>query len=128
MLFCYQVTKLCDLGPNDGVCSVQWTREGSYISIGTNFGQVQVASSLKLTSDPLIISYFEASMFYCHLWSPDLASVLVPPIGLGWDSVQEGPNYGRASNKNGSFGMEFAHFSFWKQGPEHTSTRSSGSK
>ncbi|KAL3521116.1 hypothetical protein ACH5RR_019265 [Cinchona calisaya] len=37
-----KVTKLCDLGPNDGVCSVQWTREGSYISIGTNLGQVQV--------------------------------------------------------------------------------------
>ncbi|KAF5959584.1 hypothetical protein HYC85_000793 [Camellia sinensis] len=37
-----KVTKLCDLGPTDGVCSVQWTREGSYISIGTNLGQVQV--------------------------------------------------------------------------------------
>ncbi|KAL2558138.1 Protein FIZZY-RELATED 3 [Forsythia ovata] len=37
-----KVTRLCDLGPNDGVCSVQWTREGSYISIGTNLGQVQV--------------------------------------------------------------------------------------
>ncbi|XP_065620849.1 B-type cell cycle switch protein ccs52B [Quercus suber] len=37
-----KVTKLCDLGPNDGVCSVQWTREGSFISIGTNLGQVQV--------------------------------------------------------------------------------------
>ncbi|KAL3523837.1 hypothetical protein ACH5RR_016671 [Cinchona calisaya] len=37
-----KVTKLCDLGPNDGVCSVQWTREGSYISIGTSLGQVQV--------------------------------------------------------------------------------------
>ncbi|XP_052205416.1 protein FIZZY-RELATED 3 [Diospyros lotus] len=37
-----KVTKLCDLGPSDGVCSVQWTREGSYISIGTNLGQVQV--------------------------------------------------------------------------------------
>ncbi|XWS74954.1 hypothetical protein CRYUN_Cryun01aG0043100 [Craigia yunnanensis] len=37
-----KVTKLCDLGPNDSVCSVQWTREGSYISIGTNLGQVQV--------------------------------------------------------------------------------------
>ncbi|KAF5453570.1 hypothetical protein F2P56_028467, partial [Juglans regia] len=35
-----KVMKLCDLGPNDGVCSVQRTREG-YISIGTNFGQVQ---------------------------------------------------------------------------------------
>lgn len=40
---CSQVTKLCDLGPNDGVCSVQWTREGSYISVGTILGQVQVA-------------------------------------------------------------------------------------
>ncbi|CAI9768321.1 unnamed protein product [Fraxinus pennsylvanica] len=37
-----KVTRLCDLGPNDGVCSVQWTREGSYISIGTSLGQVQV--------------------------------------------------------------------------------------
>ncbi|KAI4382827.1 hypothetical protein MLD38_008739 [Melastoma candidum] len=37
-----KVTKLCDLGPNDGVCGVQWTREGSYISIGTSSGQVQV--------------------------------------------------------------------------------------
>ncbi|CAM8973054.1 unnamed protein product [Rhodiola kirilowii] len=37
-----KVTKLCDLGPNDSVCSVQWTKEGSYISIGTSLGQVQV--------------------------------------------------------------------------------------
>nr|GLL27953.1 protein FIZZY-RELATED 3 [Ipomoea trifida]GMD02024.1 protein FIZZY-RELATED 3 [Ipomoea batatas] len=37
-----KVTKLCDLGPSDSVCSVQWTREGSYISIGTSLGQVQV--------------------------------------------------------------------------------------
>lgn len=36
------MTKLCDLGPTDSVCSVQWTREGSYISIGTSLGQVQV--------------------------------------------------------------------------------------
>lgn len=31
-----KVTKLCDLGPNDSVSSVQWTREGSYVSIGIN--------------------------------------------------------------------------------------------
>ncbi|ESR48795.1 hypothetical protein CICLE_v10031523mg [Citrus x clementina] len=37
-----KVTRLCDLGPGDSVCSVQWTREGSYISVGTNLGQVQV--------------------------------------------------------------------------------------
>ncbi|XP_061357613.1 B-type cell cycle switch protein ccs52B [Gastrolobium bilobum] len=37
-----KVTKLCDLGPYDGVCSVQWTREGSFISVGTSLGQVQI--------------------------------------------------------------------------------------
>ncbi|KAK9070517.1 hypothetical protein SSX86_010919 [Deinandra increscens subsp. villosa] len=37
-----KVTKLCDLGPNDGVCSVQWTREGSYISVGTSLGKVEI--------------------------------------------------------------------------------------
>ncbi|KAG5239862.1 B-type cell cycle switch protein [Salix suchowensis] len=37
-----KVTRLCDLGHNDSVCSVQWTREGSYISVGTHEGQVQV--------------------------------------------------------------------------------------
>lgn len=37
------MTKLCDLGPNDGVCAVQWTKEGSYVSVGTNNGQVQAS-------------------------------------------------------------------------------------
>ncbi|GMI79844.1 FIZZY-related 3, cell cycle switch protein 52 B [Hibiscus trionum] len=37
-----KVTKLCDLGPNDSVCAVQWIREDSYISIGTSLGKVQV--------------------------------------------------------------------------------------
>ncbi|KAI3949449.1 hypothetical protein MKX01_000097 [Papaver californicum] len=36
------VTELCDLGPDDGVCSVQWTRKESYPSIGTKLGEVQV--------------------------------------------------------------------------------------
>ncbi|GAU12749.1 hypothetical protein TSUD_122430 [Trifolium subterraneum] len=45
-----KVTKLCDLGPYDGVCSVQWTKEGSFISIGTNLGQVQVCG-LKWSCD-----------------------------------------------------------------------------
>lgn len=49
-----QVTRLCDLGPNDGVCSVQWTKEGSYLSIGTNGGQVQVANCF----DSLALSFF----------------------------------------------------------------------
>ncbi|WJX38290.1 Protein FIZZY-RELATED 3 [Trifolium repens] len=42
-----KVTKLCDLGPYDGVCSVQWTKEGSFISIGTNLGQVQIWDGTK---------------------------------------------------------------------------------
>lgn len=46
MLSSYQVTKLCDLGHNDGVCSVQWTKEGSYISVGTALGQVQVVKMI----------------------------------------------------------------------------------
>ncbi|XP_058099308.1 protein FIZZY-RELATED 3 [Magnolia sinica] len=37
-----KVTKLCDLGPSDSVCAVQWTREGSYLSIGTSLGDVQI--------------------------------------------------------------------------------------
>ena len=50
-----QVTKLCDLGPNDGVCSVQWTREGSYIAIGTALGQVQVIN-LKTKLNPIFLT------------------------------------------------------------------------
>ncbi|KAG9149486.1 hypothetical protein Leryth_020514 [Lithospermum erythrorhizon] len=42
-----KVTKLCDLGPNDSVCSVQWTKEGSFISIGTALGEVQVWDGTK---------------------------------------------------------------------------------
>ncbi|KAL2940463.1 Protein FIZZY-RELATED 3 [Bienertia sinuspersici] len=48
-----QVTKLCDLGPNDGVCAVQWTKEGSYVSIGTNNGQVQATGVLAWNSRTL---------------------------------------------------------------------------
>jgi len=35
-----QVTKLYDLGPRDIVCAVHWSREGSYLSIGTGLGDV----------------------------------------------------------------------------------------
>mmetsp|Transcript_12295 Transcript_12295/g.44836 ORF Transcript_12295/g.44836 Transcript_12295/m.44836 type:complete len:464 (+) Transcript_12295:200-1591(+) len=37
-----KVTKLCDLGPNDSVCSVAWTQRGSYLAVGTNLGMVQI--------------------------------------------------------------------------------------
>ena len=29
-----RVTKLCDLGPNDSVCSVGWTQRGTYLAVG----------------------------------------------------------------------------------------------
>jgi hypothetical protein len=37
-----QVTKLCDLAPSDLVCSVSWSQRGTYLSVGTNSGDVQV--------------------------------------------------------------------------------------
>ncbi|KAM1011266.1 hypothetical protein ACFX2I_000298 [Malus domestica] len=42
-----KVTKLCDLRPNDGVCSIQRTREGSDLSIGTSLGRVQVRDGMQ---------------------------------------------------------------------------------
>ncbi|CAL4971925.1 unnamed protein product [Urochloa decumbens] len=40
-----KVTKLCDLGPRDTVCAVHWSREGSYLAIGTGLGDVQIWDS-----------------------------------------------------------------------------------
>ncbi|MCO5577173.1 hypothetical protein L7F22_030997 [Adiantum nelumboides] len=37
-----KVTKLCDLGQNDTVCSVGWTQRGSFLAVGTNLGEVQI--------------------------------------------------------------------------------------
>eukprot|EP00246_Nothoceros_aenigmaticus_P015858 TRINITY_DN6858_c0_g1_i1.p1 TRINITY_DN6858_c0_g1~~TRINITY_DN6858_c0_g1_i1.p1 ORF type:complete len:526 (+),score=59.29 TRINITY_DN6858_c0_g1_i1:154-1731(+) len=37
-----QVTKLCNLGPNDGVCSVGWTQRGTFLAVGTTSGEVQI--------------------------------------------------------------------------------------
>lgn len=31
-----QVTKLCDLGPEDCVTSVSWTQRGTHLAVGTN--------------------------------------------------------------------------------------------
>ncbi|KAL5717309.1 Protein FIZZY-RELATED 3 [Ranunculus cassubicifolius] len=42
-----KVTKLCDLAPTDSVCSVHWTREGSYLSVGTHLGEVQLWDGIK---------------------------------------------------------------------------------
>lgn len=41
--YCFvQVTKLCDLGAEDSVCSVGWAQRGNYLAVGTNLGKVQV--------------------------------------------------------------------------------------
>jgi cell division cycle 20-like protein 1 (cofactor of APC complex) len=42
ILLSFQVTKLCDLGPNDSVSSVGWTQRGTYLAVGTNLGEVQI--------------------------------------------------------------------------------------
>eukprot|EP00252_Welwitschia_mirabilis_P001959 TRINITY_DN11924_c0_g1_i2.p1 TRINITY_DN11924_c0_g1~~TRINITY_DN11924_c0_g1_i2.p1 ORF type:complete len:516 (+),score=61.42 TRINITY_DN11924_c0_g1_i2:115-1662(+) len=42
-----RVTKLCDLGPDDNVCSVAWTQRGTYLSVGTNSGEVQIWDAAK---------------------------------------------------------------------------------
>lgn len=43
-----QVTKLCDLAPSDTVCSVEWSRRGTYLSVGTNSGKLQIWDVAKL--------------------------------------------------------------------------------
>eukprot|EP00250_Pteridium_aquilinum_P008694 c18141_g1_i1 orf=281-1864(+) len=42
-----KVTKLCDLGPDDTVCSVGWTQRGTYLAVGTNLGEVQIWDALR---------------------------------------------------------------------------------
>ncbi|XP_057759074.1 B-type cell cycle switch protein ccs52A-like [Arachis stenosperma] len=45
-----KVTKLCDLGNDDCVCSVGWAQRGTLLAVGTNSGQVQIwdASQCKM--------------------------------------------------------------------------------
>nr|XP_024389964.1 protein FIZZY-RELATED 3-like [Physcomitrium patens]PNR44292.1 hypothetical protein PHYPA_016676 [Physcomitrium patens] len=42
-----KVTKLCDLGPTDSVCSVGWTQRATYLAVGTNLGEVQLWDATK---------------------------------------------------------------------------------
>ncbi|KAJ8632651.1 hypothetical protein MRB53_025987 [Persea americana] len=37
-----KVTKLCDLGMDDGVCSVGWAQRGTHLAVGTTLGKVQI--------------------------------------------------------------------------------------
>jgi len=43
-----KVTKLCDLGITDTITSVAWAPRGSFLSVGTNSGEVQIWDSVKL--------------------------------------------------------------------------------
>lgn len=51
LLLLLQVTKLCDLAPDDQVCSVSWSQRGTYLSVGTNSGEVQVRWHLAAARD-----------------------------------------------------------------------------
>lgn len=42
LICCVQVTKLCDLGIDDCVCSVGWAQRGTHLAVGTSNGKVQV--------------------------------------------------------------------------------------
>ena len=35
-----KVTKMCDLAPDDSICSVAWTQRGTYLAVGTDLGEV----------------------------------------------------------------------------------------
>lgn len=37
-----QVTKLCDLGVEETICSVGWSQQGTSLAVGTSNGEVQV--------------------------------------------------------------------------------------
>lgn len=37
-----KVTKLCDLGNDDNVCSVSWAQRGTHLAVGDSNGKVQV--------------------------------------------------------------------------------------
>ncbi|XP_047341862.1 protein FIZZY-RELATED 2-like [Impatiens glandulifera] len=37
-----KVTKLCDLGMDDSVCSVVWAHRGTHLAVGTNSGKLQI--------------------------------------------------------------------------------------
>ena len=105
---------MCDLGPSDGVCAVQWTREGSYVSIGTSNGQVQV----RLCNHYLAYKWI-AAMYLGVGYNSRMVHF---GLGMGWYSMQKDKNHGRPSNKSWCSGMEFAHFIFWEQRQEHPST------
>ncbi|KAG4933094.1 hypothetical protein JHK87_047096 [Glycine soja] len=59
-----KVTKLCDLGIDDLVCSVGWAQRGTHLAVGTSNGKVQryrCGGSVAFV-DPEALIHFESSM------------------------------------------------------------------
>ena len=50
LMYYVQVTKLCDLGIDDCVCSVGWAQRGTHLAVGTSNGKVQVRVYVLITS------------------------------------------------------------------------------
>ena len=50
LIFYVQVTKLCDLGIDDSVCSVGWAQRGTHLAVGTSNGKVQVSVYVLITA------------------------------------------------------------------------------
>lgn len=44
-----KVTKLSDIGPNNRVTSVQWSRDGAHFAVGTHTGELQIWDTVKNT-------------------------------------------------------------------------------
>lgn len=56
---CYvQVTKLCDLGLDDSVCSVGWAQRGTHLAVGTSNGKVQVRLGVNIVFNFSDVSFF----------------------------------------------------------------------
>lgn len=60
-----QVTKLCDLGIDDSVCSVGWAHHGTLLAVGTSNGKVQVGVYVPIIS---VILESLSSMKVYNLW------------------------------------------------------------
>lgn len=62
-----QVTKLTDLAPADTVCSVAWSQKGTYLSVGTNTGKVQLWDVSKMALVRRARQHAEDAF---HAWMP----------------------------------------------------------
>ena len=107
-----QVTKLCDLGADDSVCSVGWAQRGTHLAVGTNNGKVQVVK--------LLLSDIEMEDMGCLLLFGTSEIIILMIIflfsDLGCFSLQEGSNYGGPSDACGCSSMEFICVVIWQQG------------